>query len=84
LQEKEAILTLVEITPIMQGISFKDVLEITSEYKLHPVNIEQKEDKELIEILTNSCKNFLALSNKAGRRHRGNRINEVSKKLKMN
>lgn len=65
----------------MQGISFKDVLETTSGYKLHPVNLQQQEDNELIETLVNSCKNFLALSNKAGRRHTGNRINEVSKKI---
>ena len=81
MQEKEAIQRLIEVAHTMQEISFKDVLETTSGYKLHSVNLQQKEDKELVETLTNSCNNFLALCNKTKRRFFGTRINEVSKAI---
>lgn len=81
MQVKDAILNLLEITHKMQGISFKDVVEITSKHKLYPINLQQQEDKELIENLVTSCKNFLALCNKTKRRFYGNRINEVSKAI---
>ena len=63
----------------MQGISFKDVVEVTSKYLLHLINPNQVEDNELIGDLTASCKSFLALCKKNKRRSFGDRINEVSK-----
>ena len=70
-----------EITNKLQGISFKDVIEVTSGYELIPINPQLIEDVELIEKLILSCKNFLALCNKAKRRFFGNRINEVSRAI---
>ena len=70
-----------EITKKMQGISFKDVIEVTSGYELIPINLQLEEDAELIEKLILSCKNFLMLCKKAKRRFFGNRINEVSRAI---
>jgi hypothetical protein len=81
LQPKEAVLKLTEISPVSDKVSFKDVLEFTSAYKLHAINLSQEDDKELIESLTKSCKSLLVLSNKARRRYEGARINEVSKSI---
>lgn len=81
MQVKDAIRILVEATGDLQGVSFKDVVEVTSNHKLYPISFEQQEDKELIESLTTSCKHFLALCNKTKRRFFGNRINEVSKAI---
>lgn len=79
MQPKEAIAKLVEITPILDRVSFKDVLELTSPCKLLPIDMNQEEDKELINTLKKSCKDFLTLCNKTKRRWEGERINEVSK-----
>jgi hypothetical protein len=81
LQPKDAILKLIEIAPILDKVSFKEVLELTSPYKLYPINLSQEDDKELIESLIKSCKHFLALSNKTKRGYEGERINEVSKAI---
>ncbi|HEX7514930.1 MAG TPA: hypothetical protein VF393_04995 [archaeon] len=78
MQQKDAILKLIEIAPLLDKISFKDVLELTSPYKLHPINLSQEDDKELIEDLIKSCKGLLALATKTRRRYEGARINEVS------
>jgi hypothetical protein len=81
LQPKEAVLKLTEITPVLHKVSFKDVFEFTSPYKIVPINLSHEEDKELIEIITASCKHFLALCNKTSRRFQKERINEVSKAI---
>lgn len=81
MQPKEAIEKLVEIAPILDKISFKDVLELTSPYKLLPIDLKQAEDEELINALISSCKNFLTLCTKTKRRWEGERINEVSKPI---
>lgn len=81
MQVKDALLQLTEITTEMQGISFKDVVEVTSKHLFYPINLNQVEDKELIGNLTASCKSFLALCNKNKRRFYGDRINEVSKAI---
>jgi hypothetical protein len=81
MQPKDAIDKLIEISPTLDKVSFKDVLERTSGHKLAPINLNEEDDKELITNLVKSCKNFLALSNKADRGHKGARVNEVSKKF---
>ena len=72
---------MIKITNKLQGISFKDVIEVTSGYELVPINLQQKEDAELVEKLIYSSKNFLTLCNKTKRRFFGNRINEVSRAI---
>jgi hypothetical protein len=81
LQPKDAIIKLIEIAPILGKVSFKDVLELTSPHKIHPINLNQDEDKELIDSLVSSCKSLVALATKARRRYEGARINEVSKSI---
>jgi hypothetical protein len=81
LQPKDAIIKLTEIAPILDKVSFKDVLELTSPYKLYPIDLNQEDDKELIDSLVTSCKSLLALATKARRRYEGARINEVSKSI---
>ena len=81
MQPKDAVLKLIKITPILDKVSFKDVLELTSPYQLHTIYLNQQNDKELIETITKSCKDFLALCNKTKRRFQGARINEVSKAI---
>jgi hypothetical protein len=81
LQPKDAIFKLIEITPILNKVSFQEVLELTSPYKLHPINLSQEDDKELIEALIKSCRGLLALATKARRGYKGARINEVSKSI---
>jgi len=81
LLQKDAILKLIEIAPILDKVSFKEVLELTSPYKICPINLSEEEDKELVETLTQACKHFLALCNKTKRRYEGDRINEVSKAI---
>lgn len=81
MQPKDAIIKLTEIAPILDKVSFKDVLELTSPYKLHPIDLNQEDDKELIDSLVTSCKSLLALATKARRRYEGARINEVSKSI---
>ncbi|MGA7077048.1 MAG: hypothetical protein WBZ42_11005, partial [Halobacteriota archaeon] len=81
MQPKDAILKLIEITPLLDKVSFRDVLELTSPYKLQPIDPNQQDDKELIETITKSCRDFLALCNKIKRRFQGARINEVSKAI---
>ena len=78
---KDAIGSLIEATEGLQRVSFKDVVEITAKHALYPIELDQLEDKELIQKLTESCKHFLALCNKTKRRFFGNRINEVSKAI---
>jgi len=81
LQPKDAVLKLVEIAPILDKVNFKDVLELTSPYKLDPIDLSVNDDKELIDALTKSCTDFLALCKKTKRVWEGARINEVSKSI---
>ena len=45
---KDKIQKLIKITNELQGISFKDVIEVTSGYELVPINLQKKEDAEII------------------------------------
>ena len=45
---KDAVLKLIEITDKMQGINFKDVVEITSKHKLHPINHQKKHNRPFL------------------------------------
>ena len=81
MQPKDAIVKLTEIAPKLDKVSFKDVLEMTSSFKLQPIVLNQEDDKELIDSLVTSCKGLLALATKARRRYEGARINEVSKSI---
>jgi hypothetical protein len=83
MQQIEAIDKLIEIAPDLNEVRFKDVIERTSGFKLVPINLNEEEDKELRTNLVKSCKNFLALSSKADRGHKGARVNEVSKKFEF-
>lgn len=81
MQVREALLALREIAPVLRQVSLKDVVEITSGHQLYPIDLDQSEDKELIDNLTASCKSFLALCSRNKRRFYGARINEVSKSI---
>jgi hypothetical protein len=78
---KDAIRTVMELSQDLKDISFKDLVEATSEFKLHPVDPNQHEDKELIEDLSTAFKHFVAFSNKTGTRFTATRINDVSRHI---
>jgi hypothetical protein len=66
---KDAIRTAMELAQDLKDVSFRDLVEATSEFKLHPLDPKLHEDKELIEDLTASFKHFVAFSNKTGTLH---------------
>lgn len=78
---KDAIRTVMELTQDLKDISFKDLVEATSEFKLCPVDPNQREDKELIVDLSTAFKHFVAFSNKTGTRFTATRINDVSRHI---
>jgi hypothetical protein len=78
---KDAIRTVIELSQDLKDISFKDLVEATSEFKLYPVDRNQHEDKELIEDLSTAFKHFVAFSNKTGTRFTATRINDVSRHI---
>ncbi len=81
LKMKNKIQELIKISNEMHGLSFKDVVEVTTGHDLVPLNLEQKRDAELVKNLINSCNHFLLLCHKTKRRFFGNRINEVSRAI---
>jgi hypothetical protein len=78
---KDAIRTVMEIAPDLKNVSFRDLVEATSEFKLHPLDPKLYADKELIEDLAASFKHFVAFSNKTGTRFTAKRINDVSRHI---
>jgi hypothetical protein len=78
---KDAIRTVAGLTKDLKDISFQDLVESTSEFKLHPVDLKLPEDKELVEDLSAAFKHFIAFSNKTGTRFTATRINDVSRHI---
>jgi hypothetical protein len=78
---KDAIRTVAGLTKDLKDISFQDLVEATSEFKLHPVDLKLPEDKELVEDLSAAFKHFIAFSNKTGTRFTATRINDVSRHI---
>jgi hypothetical protein len=78
---KDAIRTVVGLTKDLKDVSFGDLVEATSEFKLYPVDLKLPEDKELIEDLSASFRHFIAFSNKTGTRFTATRINDVSRHI---
>lgn len=78
---KNTIRTAIETAQDLQDVSFIDLVETTSDYKLHPLDLNLREDKELIESLAAAFKHFVAFSNKTGTRFTAKRINDVSRHI---
>jgi len=78
---QDAIRIVVALTKDLKDVTFRDLVEATSEFKLHPVDPKLPEDKELIEDLSAAFKHFIAFSNKTGTRFTATRINDVSRHI---
>jgi len=78
---KDAIRKVMELAPDLKNVSFRDLVEATSEFELHPLDAKLPEDKELIEDLSAAFKHFVAFSSKTGTRFTATRINDVSRHI---
>lgn len=78
---KDSISTVMELAQNLKDVSFRDLVEATSEFKLFPLDPKLPEDKELVENLAASFKHFVAFSNKTGTRFTATRINDVSRHI---
>lgn len=77
---------LVNTTKIINenDIFFRDIISETTDYEIIPFNIQNnKEDKELFLLLTKSAEKFLSIRKKTEERFRGNRINDVGKRIEI-
>lgn len=73
--------TILKATTELKEVSFSELIKATTGYKVIPLNAEEKEDRELLEILTRAAKNLIELSEKTQKRFRGDRINEVGRRI---
>lgn len=60
---------------------FRDIFSQSCGYRIIPVDIKKASDKKIIEFVAHAMNNFLASSKKSGTRYKGNRANDVGKKM---
>jgi len=82
-EHEEILDALLSVALKLKEIPFPELVRATTGYKIIPVNRDLKEDKELLEILINAAKNLIDLSEKTKRRFRGDRINEVGRRIEQ-
>ena len=61
--------------------NFRDILESSCGYKIIKVDTGNIEDKQMVESVAKAMKNFLNAAKKSGTRYKGNRANDVGKKM---
>lgn len=81
MNEKEIIENCVSLNESFEGATFQDLINITTQYCLIPIDLTNNNDRQLIDTLKLSAQNFLEYSNRIGQRYNGNRINDVGKKI---
>jgi hypothetical protein len=67
----------VKASELLKNVTLPELIEATSNYKVMPLNTNNKEDKELYDSLTRAADNLIKICQKTRRRFQGNRINEV-------
>lgn len=61
--------------------NFRDILESSCGYKIVKVDMDNAQDKQIIESVAKAMNNFLNATKKSGTRYKGNRANDVGKKM---
>lgn len=61
--------------------NFRDILKSSCGYKIVKVDMDNTEDKQMIESAAKAMKNFLNATKKSDTRYKGNRANDVGKKM---
>lgn len=82
-EHREFLDALLRTTLKLREIPFPELIKATTGYEIIPVNISLKEDKDLLEALISAAKDLIDLSEKTQRRFRGDRINEVGKRIEQ-
>ncbi|MFW6121659.1 MAG: hypothetical protein ACOC80_12300 [Petrotogales bacterium] len=76
--DKEQLISAVVKAPqVIEYVSFPEIVEFTSGYKVIPLDLESQQDKELFNKVSGSSKHYIELCKRTRRRLQGNRINEV-------
>jgi len=60
---------------------FRDILESSCGFKLIRIDVKKTNDKQLVDTMSKAMTNFLSSTKKADMRYKGNRANDVGKKL---
>lgn len=80
MREHEEILeALFRAAPKLKEVSFPELVKATTGYRVIPLNMNLREDKELLETLITAAKDLIDLSEKTQRRFR----NEVGKRIEQ-
>ena len=77
MDKTELIKSAVKASELLKNVTLPELIEATSNYRVMPLNTNNKEDKELYDNLTRAADNLIKICQKARRRFQGNRINEV-------
>ena len=77
MNKTELIKSAVKASEILKNVTLSELIEATSNYKVIPLDRDNKEDKELYNSLTKAANNLIKICQKTRRRFQGNRINEV-------
>jgi hypothetical protein len=62
---------------------FRDILILSCNHKIIKVDANTPEDKAIIDFITKAMNNFLNSTRKSGTRYKGNRANDVGKKMEF-
>lgn len=66
---------------ISGNISFPEVVKGTTGYRVVPLDLNNPDDKQLFREIEKAAKDFITYVERTGTRFRGNRINEIGKKI---
>lgn len=61
--------------------NFRDVLAGTCKFKIVQVDMANENDRKIVDSITKAMNNFLNSTKKSGTRYKGNRANDVGKKM---
>jgi len=61
--------------------NFRDIFAKSCGYKILQINMKKARDKQIIDFISQAMANFLVSSKRSGTRYKGNRANDVGKKL---
>lgn len=61
--------------------NFRDILVAACKYNIVQVDMSNGDDRKIVDSLTKALNNFLSSTEKSGTRYKGNRANDVGKKM---
>lgn len=65
----------------LKKVSLPDLVKATSGFEIYPLDLDNREQKQVFETIKNAASNFIRQAERSHARYQGNRANDVGKRI---